>query len=182
MENQLIGKIKIKYLPKRLNNTRERQRESKKSEAKQEKARRNATKQQEQQQLKAFSSGCSRCSFAVFQQFSTFSLTSYLSVVVLHLSFGPCMRVQGELNQLTLGANKLTCKHFTATAVASLFLSLSLTSPFPSTLSRVSHSFSAFEVQFSDATDFFLACFSSISVCVCVGVPVVGVRVCMCVW
>lgn len=71
MENQLIGKIKIKYLPKRLNNTRERQRESKKkSEAKQEKARRNATKQQ--QQLKAFSSGCSRCSFAVFQQFSTF--------------------------------------------------------------------------------------------------------------
>lgn len=71
MENQLIGKIKIKYLPKRLNNTRERQRESKKkSEAKQEKARRNASKQQ--QQLKAFSSGCSRCSFAVFQQFSTF--------------------------------------------------------------------------------------------------------------
>lgn len=163
MENQLIGKIKIKYLPKRLNNTRERQRENKKSEAKQEKARRNATKQQ--QQLKAFSSGCSRCSrcsFAVFQQFSTFSLTSYLSVVVLHLSFGPCMRVQGELNQLTLGANKLTCKHFTATAVASLSHL-----PLPPTLSRVSHSFSAFEVQFSDATDFFLACFSSISVCVC---------------
>lgn len=168
MENQLIGKIKIKYLPKRLNNTRERQRESKKKGAKQSRRRREETQPNNNNNSKhsalvALVARVARLPFS--NSFPRFSLTSYLSVVVLHLSFGPCMRVQGELNQLTLGANKLTCKHFTATAVASLCLSL--TSPFPTTLSRVSHSFSAFEVQFSDATDFFLACFSSISVCVC---------------
>lgn len=122
MENQLIGKIKIKYLPKRLNNTRERQRESKKKGAKQSRRRREETqpnnKNKNNSKHSALVARVARLPFS--NSFPRFSLTSYLSVVVLHLSFGPCMRVQGELNQLTLGANKLTCKHFTAKAVASL--------------------------------------------------------------
>lgn len=108
--------------------------------------------------------------------FPRFSLTSYLSVVVLHLSFGPCMRVQGELNQLTLGANKLTCKHFTATAVASLSLPPLPLSPY--SLQSFPTRFLLLKCNLA-MPQIFLSLVFQVCRCVCVGVRGCACSVCV---
>lgn len=177
MENQLIGKIKIKYLPKRLNNTRERERESRKKRSKAgegEKKRNQTTRTTTTQSIQLWLLALLVCRFpTVFHVFPHIISKRRRPSFILWPVHESARRTQSahigrqQTHVQTLYSNS-----------GGVSVPLSHPSSFSPTLSRVSHSFSAFEVQFSDATDFFLACFSSISVCVCG----CACSVCACVW
>lgn len=178
MENQLIGKIKIKYLPKRLNNTRERQRESKKKERSKagegEKKRNQTTRTTTTQSIQLWLLALLVCRFpTVFHVFPHIISKRRRPSFILWPVHESARRTQSahigrqQTHVQTLYSNS-------GGVSLSLPPSHRLSPEFPTRSLLLKCNLAMPQIFSSLVFQVFR--------CVCVGVPVVFVRVCMCVW